>query len=128
MGYVSALSVSADQSMESYNQLFAVVETLIDQFGGARRLRGVKTALLIYRASEAGTGITVSEIARETDAPLENVRRHIASQVEIGTLRYTQDPDDERIARVLVTDPLRGEQVVGELTRRLAAIDWNGET
>lgn len=89
--------------MKPYDHLIAILDAFIEEFDGGMRIRGIKTALLIEKASEDGRGISLSEIARKTDAPLENVRRHMAKYVEQGSLRYVQDPDDERVTRVVQT-------------------------
>ena len=113
---------------ESYDQLITVVDALIDGFDGGMRIRGMKTALLIQQASQDGRGITVSELARATKAPLENVRRHISKHVELGTLRYISDPDDDRANRVVMTNLHTLEAATAEIARKLGDIDWTNGT
>jgi DNA-binding MarR family transcriptional regulator len=89
--------------MKPYDHLISILDAFIEEFDGGMRIRGIKTALLIEKATKEGRGISLSEIARETDAPLENVRRHMAKYVEQGSLRYVEDPDDDRVTRVVQT-------------------------
>ena len=112
--------------MQPYDQLIEVIEAFIDSdsFNGGMRVRGIKTALLIQQASLEGDGITVSELARATGAPLENVRRHMAKHVELGGLRYEADPDDDRATRIVTANPDVFAADVAAIVERLAAIDW----
>lgn len=109
--------------MEPYDHLISILDAFIEEFDGGMRIRGIKTVLLIHRASIDGHGISISEIARETKAPLENIRRHINRQVELGNLRYVSDPDDERVTRVLATDSSRWRSAAENIEYRLAEIE-----
>lgn len=109
--------------MEPYDHLISILDAFIEEFEGGMRIRGVKTALLIQRASIDGRGISLTEIARETKAPLENVRRHIAKHVSLGLLRYIPDPDDERVTRVIYIDPDEQDAMARRIENRLAAIE-----
>lgn len=108
--------------MEPHDYLISILDAFIDEFDGQMRIRGVKTALLIQQASIDGRGISLSELARETKAPLENVRRHIAKHVNLGVLRYIPDPDDERVTRVIYVDPVEQDAMASRIETRLATI------
>jgi DNA-binding IclR family transcriptional regulator len=109
--------------MEPYEQLIAVLDAFIDEFDGGMRIRGVKTAMLIQQATAEGCGISISEIARRTGAPLENVRRHIAKHVELGSLRYVEDPNDERVTLVMSTGSDMQRGAAHRIAARLAPLD-----
>ena len=109
--------------MAPYDQLIAVLDAFIENFGGATRIRGAKTALLIQRATVAGRGLTLSEIARATGAPFENVRRHIEKNVALGRLRYVNDPDDDRMTRVVAADPDMAAANMLKIAERLRSIE-----
>jgi DNA-binding MarR family transcriptional regulator len=113
--------------MEPYDRLISILDTFIEEFDGGMRIRGIKTALLIQRASIDGRGISLTEIARETRAPLENVRRHIAKHVALGQLRYLKDPDDERVTRVVYVDPDEQDAIARRIENRIAAIHRGDE-
>ncbi len=99
-----------------YDQLIAVLDVFIDEFGGDLRLRGVQTLLLIHQATLDGRGISISEVRKVTGAPLENIRRHFTKQVEIGNLAITPDPDDDRVVRYRMPE---GDDYLG-IARRLS--------
>ena len=109
--------------MTPYDQLIAVLDVFIENFGGATKLRGAKTALLIQRATVAGRGLTLSEIARATGAPFENVRRHIEKHVDLGHLLYINDPDDDRVTRVVAADSDMAEANMLRIAKRLRSIE-----
>ena len=115
-------SVSSDATQ--LRQLIAVLDAFIVGFQGSMRIRGIKTALLIQQATMEKRGISVSELARQSEAPLESVRRHIAKHVELGNLRYVDDPDDDRISRVVSAHPKFQQQTAMQIVQRLAEIDW----
>jgi DNA-binding MarR family transcriptional regulator len=109
--------------MQIYDHLIAILDSFISEVGGGMRIRGVKTALLIEKATEEGRGISVSEIARETGAPLENVRRHMAKHVALGALRYVKDPTDDRVTRVVSTEKGSFREAAKRIEERIAALE-----
>jgi hypothetical protein len=111
--------------MQPYEQLISILDVFIDEFGGDLRMRAVKAAFVIQKASVGGTGISPSALAREIEAPLENVRRHVGKQVEIGILDHVLDPDDERAAPILLTPQEAMQAALRRMTGRLAAIGLN---
>jgi hypothetical protein len=68
--------------------------------------------------------LTASEIARQSGAPLENVRRYIQTYMEMGHLTTIQDPDDSRKTRVLYKDPESVDAVLGTIWMDLQQLDW----
>ena len=125
-------------SQPVYDKLIAVLDVLIDEFGGQMKLRGVKTALLIQQATleglrisisevqqatVAGRGMTASEIAKQSGAPLETVRRYIQSYTEIGNLRAIEDPEDSRKTRVLYQDPAMVDGALEAIWTDLEQVD-----
>jgi len=109
--------------VEPYDQLIAVLDSYITEFDGGMRIRGIKTALLIQQATAEGRGISISEIARLTNAPLENVRRHITKHVELGALCYIADPDDDRVNRVIATEPEMRRRTAEKIAAHLGELD-----
>lgn len=107
---------------ERCDRLIAILNAYISQFGGAIRIRGIKTALLIQIATVTGCGISLSELARETEAPLENVRRHLANHASLERLKYVTDPEDERVIRVVFTRPDLFERMAQRVEDRLLKI------
>ena len=105
-----------------YDNLIAVLDVFIEEFGGQTRFRGIQTALLIQKASLSGRGISVSEVRRVTGAPLENIRRHFTKQVELGNLISCTDPEDDRVVRYQMVDPDTHQRVARRMAARLNAI------
>lgn len=105
-----------------YNQLIAVLDVFIEEFGGQIRFRGIQTWLLVQKASLTGQGISVSEVRAVTGAPLENIRRHFTRQVALGSLISYTDPEDERVVRYQVEDPDTHQRVARRMATRLNAI------
>ena len=105
-----------------YDQLIAVLDALIENFGGATKLRGAKATLLVQRESMGGRGLTLSEIARATSMPFESVRRHVERHVALGDLHYVRDPDDDRVTRVVATDADNAAENMLRLANRVSAI------
>ena len=111
-------------AMSPYDELISLVEVFSEQYTGGLRIRGIKTSLLILKATLHGSGITLSELARQTNAPLENVRRHLAQRAERGFLHYISDPSDDRATRILFSKPEYEMERVAQLLKHLATIDW----
>ena len=107
-----------------YDEIIAILLSFMEGYHGGMKVQGVKRELLIQRATEEGQGITVSELARLTDTPLETVRRQIQTGIEQGELRLLEDPDDDRKARVVHADPLRESQRTATVNDHLSRIDW----
>ena len=99
-----------------YDQLIAVLDALIENFGGTTTLRGAKATLLVQRESMGGRGLTLSEIARATSTPFESVRRQVERHVDLGNLHFVHDPDDDRVTRVVAM----GADDTGDSMLRLA--------
>lgn len=112
-------------SPATYDALLAVLQAFADAFDGGMRIRGFKTALLIQLATLAGTGITASELGRQTGAALETVRRHMTKHTALGDLRIVEDPNDERANRMFTAHPDRESARFAAVAARLDAIDWN---
>ncbi len=109
----------------------ATTETLMEvlsPYGSAyqhsMRFRGFKTALLIQQATTTGEGITASDLARKTNAPLETVRRHMLKHTELGDLTMLEDPSDERALRVRAAQPDEVAERARGILAGLESIDW----
>ena len=87
-----------------YDRLIRVLDAYIDEYGGRLRLRGVLTALLVLRQSLNGDGISISDVSRKAEIPLENVRRHFGNYANEGILTSRADPNDERVTRYFFLD------------------------
>ena len=105
-----------------YDQLIAVLDALIENFGGTTTLRGAKATLLVQRESMGGRGLTLSEIARATSTPFESVRRQVERHVGLGNLHFVHDPDDDRVTRVVATDADETADSMLRLANRVSAI------
>ncbi len=102
-----------------YDRLIAVLDVFINEFGGQRRLRGVQTMLLIQRATFDGGGVSISDVRKLTGAPLENIRRHFARQVESGMLATQPDPEDDRVVRYRMVDDEQHRSAARTLSAKL---------
>ena len=105
----------------------ALIDVLVpygDAYQHSMRFRGFKTALLIQKATTTGEGITASELARSTRAPLETVRRHMLKHTELGDLTMLEDPKDERALRVRSAKPDEVAELARGILRGLEAVDW----
>ncbi|MEM8768782.1 MAG: hypothetical protein AAGE43_15145 [Pseudomonadota bacterium] len=105
----------------------ALIEVL-SPYGSAyqhsMRFRGFKTALLIQQATENGDGVTASELARSSNAPLETMRRHMLKHTEMGDLTMLEDPADERALRVRAAHPEVGAERARGILAALETVDW----
>jgi DNA-binding MarR family transcriptional regulator len=108
-----------------YDEIIAVLLAFIRCFPGAMRVQAIKRELLIHRATLAGKGITITELAQQTSTPLETVRRSVNEAAEQGAVRFEQDPDDERKALVFFSDPERESQRVADVSEHLSRVDWS---
>ena len=79
-------------------------------------------ALLVYRATRKGTGVAISELARVNEAPLETVRRVLTQHVDMGHIRFVEDPEDDRKTLVVTADMTFERQRLAEMDRKLEAI------
>lgn len=100
-------------------RLQRVLEAFIATYGGALRLREIKILLLVQQGTRAGTGVSISEVAKQSDTPLESVRRQLKQYQKAGLLRAAPDPRDRRVVRYFATDAAAGRWPLGSLTRRL---------
>ncbi len=107
--------------------LIVIADTFLDQFPAGMRIHGIKIALLIQRATLQRRGISTSELARLTGATLETVRRHMTKHVDLGTVRFEPDPEDERVNLVMSCSLEHQNRSVNLIVKRLAAIDWGAE-
>lgn len=114
------------EPLKAVNRLIAVLDAFIDVVEGSIddsfRIRGIQTAMLLEQATVSGAGISVSEIARHTEAPPENIRRHFTAQLELGNLRSESDPDDDRVTRLFITEKGSRLYDTAELVRRLGLL------
>jgi DNA-binding MarR family transcriptional regulator len=108
----------------TYGALLDVLHAFASAMDNGLRIRGIKMAVVIQQAAKSGTGLTASEIARQSGAPLENVRRYIQTYMEMGHLTTIQDPDDSRKTRVLYKDPESVDAVLGTIWMDLQQLDW----
>ena len=111
-------------SSSTYAALLDVLQTFANAMDNGLRIRGMKIAVVIQRATKTGTGMTATEIARQTGAPLETVRRYIQTYMEMGHLIATQDPDDSRKTRVRYRDPAAVDEVLETIWAELERLDW----
>jgi len=107
-----------------YDEIIAILLSFMEGYPGGMKVQGVKRELLIQRATDEGQGLTVSDLARLTDTPLETVRRHVQNAIEQGELRLLEDPDDERKTRVVHADPGRESQRAETVNDHLSRVDW----
>jgi DNA-binding MarR family transcriptional regulator len=107
-----------------YDEIIAVLLAFIRCFPGGMRVQAIKRELLIHRATLAGKGVTITELAQQTSTPLETVRRSVNEAAEQGAVRFERDPDDERKVRVFFSDPDKENQRVAEVSEHLSGIDW----
>ena len=105
--------------MEQYERLIAVVDAFIGTFGGALRLQGIQTLLLIEKATLYGTGIKPSELHRLTGAPLENIRRRLLMFNGQGLIAFQADPTDDRSTLCTMTEAGRRTWPAADVARRL---------
>lgn len=108
----------------TYQALIAVLQAFANSMDGGLRIRGIKMAIVIQQATLAGTGMTASQIARQSGAALETVRRYIQNYVDLDNLKMIEDPDDSRASRVLYTDAVQVDQMLRTIAADLDTLDW----
>jgi hypothetical protein len=111
-------------SSRTYTALLDVLRAFARAMDNGLRIRGIKMAVVIQQATKSGIGLTGSEIAKQSGAPLENVRRYIQTYTEMGNLTTIQDPDDSRKTRVLYRDPDKVDAVFESIWTDLQRLDW----
>jgi hypothetical protein len=109
----------------TYGTLIEVLQAFARAMDDGLRIRGFKFAIVIQQATVTGRGMTASEIATQSGAPMETVRRYIQSYMEIGNLRAIEDPDDHRKTRVLYRDPDMVDTVLESIWADLEQVDWS---
>jgi DNA-binding MarR family transcriptional regulator len=114
----------APSGSEPLTELIAVLQSFIDGYRGGLRMRAIKTALLIQKSTLQGSGISFSELARQSDVPAETMRRAMNRFIDLGILRCHEDPRDDRKNRVVTIDINAHSRTVAEIMQRLAVIDW----
>ena len=80
--------------------------------------------IVIQQATLTGKGMTASQIARSSGAPLETVRRNIHNYIEVGNLTVIEDPNDSRATRVLYREPERVDAFFRTIAEDLDSLDW----
>lgn len=103
--------------------LLALIDLFINGYMGSIRIRGARMALLVYRATQKGTGVAISDLARVNAAPLETVRRVLAQHVDMGHIRFVEDPEDDRKTLVVTADMTFERQRIAEMDKKLEAIE-----
>ena len=107
-----------------YDEIIAILLSFMRRYSGGMRVQGIKRELLIQRATLEDKGITIGELAQQTCTPRETVRRHVEESVAQGILHLEKDPNDERMTRVMCSDPDRESQRVADVVDHLAKVDW----
>lgn len=108
----------------TYSALIDALQAFANTMDGGLRIRGIKIAIVIQQATLTGKGMTASQIARSSGAPLETVRRNIHNYIEVGNLTVIEDPNDSRATRVLYREPERVEAFFRTITDDLDSLDW----
>ncbi len=109
----------------TYDALIDVLQAYADHMDSGLRIRGIKMAIVIQQASLSGAGITASEIARQSGAPLETVRRYTRSYMDIGHLTAMKHPNDSRASLLFYTDPAGVARLFEAVARRMNRADWS---
>lgn len=111
-----------------FPELLDLIDLFIQGYLGSIRVRGARMALLVYRATVEGRGVSISWLARVNGAPLETVRRVLSQHVDMGHIRFVQDPEDDRRTLVVTADVDSERMRIAEMSHRLEAIgrSWRG--
>jgi DNA-binding transcriptional ArsR family regulator len=104
--------------------LIEVLKTFMAFLDGGMRMRAFKIAIVMQEASLSREGITASQIARVSGAPLETVRRTLQKYLDMGNLEVIEDPNDERASLMRYRDPVGADAAIRKVADRLEEVEW----
>ncbi|MGE0625621.1 MAG: hypothetical protein AB7I04_16620 [Pseudomonadales bacterium] len=105
--------------MELYERLIRIIDAYVATFGGATRMHGVQTLLIVQKATRFGNGVSPSTLHRLTGAPLENIRRRFQQFTERGLITAHPDPKDDRSTLYTMTNRGLSAWPAGDVARKL---------
>ena len=94
------MSLSPDRQLEE------LLELLVLRFGADRSLGEVYATCFALRMAREGREFSLSDIAKATGLPKQNLSRWLAYQVSIGQANTRVSEDDARRQEIGVTDPV----------------------
>ena len=94
------MSLSPDIELEE------LLELLVLRFGPDRSLGEAYATSYALRMAREGTEFSLSDIARATGLPKQNLSRWLAYQVSIGQASTKASADDARRQEIGVADPV----------------------
>ncbi|TDJ25071.1 MAG: hypothetical protein E2O54_03525 [Gammaproteobacteria bacterium] len=87
-------------------QLEEMLKLLVERFGADRSLGEVFATCHALRMAREGRDFSVSDIARATGLPKQNLARWLKYQVSIGQANTRPSEDDARRQNISITDPV----------------------
>ncbi len=94
------MSLSPDMQLEE------LLELLVQRFGSDRSLGEAFATCYALRMAREGREVGLSDIARATGLPKQNLSRWLAYQVSIGQAHTRASEDDARRQEIGITDPV----------------------
>jgi len=94
------MSLSPDMQLEE------LLELLVQRFGPDRSLGEAFATCYTLRMAREGREISISDIAKATGLPKQNLSRWLAYQVSIGQANTRASEDDARRQEIGITDPV----------------------
>jgi DNA-binding MarR family transcriptional regulator len=86
-------------------QLEEILKLLVERFGSERSLGEAYATCHALRMVREGRDFSVSDIARATGLPKQNLSRWLKYQVSIGQANTRASEDDARRQQIGITDP-----------------------
>ena len=91
--------------MSPDKQLEDLLAVLVERFGAEHSLGEIRAVSYGFRMWREGRKFSISDVARATGAPKQNLSRWLQQHVDAGRVTAHPFPDDDRIQEITITDP-----------------------
>jgi DNA-binding MarR family transcriptional regulator len=91
--------------MSPDEQLEDLLAVLVERFGAETSLAEVRAISYSFRMSREGRKFSVSDVAKATGAPKQNLSRWLQHRIDDGRVTTQPSEDDARIQEIAITDP-----------------------
>ena len=87
-------------------KLEELIKLLVQRFGPDRSLGEVYATVYALRMAREGGDFSITDIAKATGLPKQNLSRWLQYQISIGQAKTEPSEDDARRHQITITDPV----------------------